>query len=246
VEREHVMQAAPDIRVLDLPNDVQRFADIVRSFPLFERLRLTAEDRERGAMYAQQRCRDELQKSAGSVEDYYRSLGMRMQTRPVTADTVARASQLTQKTNQFNMTSRRYTEAEIVTFVAGGAHRAWTVQVADRFGDNGIVGLMIVETGLADWRIDTLLLSCRVIGRTVETAMLAWLADQARAAGATRLVGEFIPTKKNAPAADTFAEHGFVPGGDSGTKARWVFELNRGTIRFPQWIELLESEALPA
>jgi hypothetical protein len=59
-------------------------------------------------------------------------------------------------------------------------------------------------------------------------------------------VGEFIPTKKNAPAADTFAEHGFVPGGDSGTKARWVFELNRGTIRFPQWIELLESEALPA
>jgi FkbH-like protein len=246
VEREHVMQAAPEVRVLDLPDDVQRFADLIRRFPLFERLRLTAEDRERGAMYAQQRCRDELQKSATSVEDYYRSLGMRMQARPVAADTMARASQLTQKTNQFNMTTRRYTEAEIAAFAAGGAHRVWTVQVTDRFGDNGIVGILIVETGSADWRIDTLLMSCRVIGRTVETAMLAWLAEQARAAGATRLIGEFIPTKKNSPAAETFAGHGFLPGGESEAVSRWVFDLNRGTIRFPEWIELLESQVMPA
>ena len=246
VEREHVMQAAPEVRVLDLPDDVQRFADVVHRFPLFERLRLTSEDRERGAMYAQQRCREELQKSAASVEDYYRSLRMRMRARPVTSDTVARASQLTQKTNQFNMTTRRYTEAEIAAFAAGGTHRAWTVQVADRFGDNGIVGLLIVETSPVEWRIDTLLMSCRVIGRTVETAMLAWLAEQARAAGATRLIGEFIPTKKNAPAADTFPGHGFVPNGENGTASRWVFELHRGTIQFPAWIELLESEVLPA
>jgi FkbH-like protein len=246
VEREHVMRAAPEVRVLDLPDDVQRFAEVVRRFPLFERLRLTAEDRERGAMYAQQRRRDELQKSAASVEDYYRSLNMRMQARPVVPETVARASQLTQKTNQFNMTTRRYTEAEIAAFAAGGTHRAWTVQVVDRYGDNGIVGLVIVETGAEDWRIDTLLMSCRVIGRTVETAMLAWLAEQARAAGAMRLVGEFIPTKKNSPAAGTFAGHGFQPGSESGDVTRWVFELNRGTIQYPPWIELLEPEALPA
>ena len=147
VEREHVMQHAPEVRVLELPDDVQRFADVVRRFPLFERLRLTAEDRERGAMYAQQRCRDELQRSATSVEDYYRSLQMRMQARPVVHETVARASQLTQKTNQFNMTTRRYTEAEIAAFAASAPHRVWTVQVADRFGDNGIVGLLIVEAG---------------------------------------------------------------------------------------------------
>ncbi|MFO0423187.1 MAG: HAD-IIIC family phosphatase [Planctomycetia bacterium] len=246
VEREHVMQHAPEVRVLDLPDDVQRFADVVRRFPLFERLRLTAEDRERGAMYAQQRCRDELQRSAASVEDYYRSLQMRMQARSVVAETVARASQLTQKTNQYNMTTRRYTEAEIAAFAASDSHRVWTVQVADRFGDNGIVGLLIVEAGPEEWRIDTFLMSCRVIGRTVETAMLAWLAAQARATGAARLVGEFIPTKKNAPAADTFSGHGFVSAGESGDGTRWVFELHRGTMQFPEWIELLESEALPA
>jgi FkbH-like protein len=244
VEREHVMQAAPEVRVLDLPDDVRRYAEAVWQFPLFERLRLTTEDRERGAMYAQQRCRDELQKSAGSVEDYYRSLQMRMRVRPVAPDTVARASQLTQKTNQFNMTTRRYTEAEIAALLGGGAHRAWTVQVEDRFGDNGIVGLLIVEAGPEAWRIDTFLMSCRVIGRTVETAMLAWLAEQARAAGATRLVGEFIPTKKNAPAAGTFAGHGFEPSGEAGTAGCWVFELERGTIRVPEWIEILETEAL--
>jgi len=246
VEREHVMQHAPEVRVLDLPDDVQRFADVVRRFPLFERLRLTAEDRERGAMYAQQRCRDELQRSATSVEDYYRSLRMRMQIRTVVPETLARASQLTQKTNQFNMTTRRYTEAEIAAFAAAASHRVWTVQVADRFGDNGIVGLLIVEAGPEEWRIDTLLMSCRVIGRTVETAMLAWLAAQARAAGASRLVGDFIPTKKNAPAADTFAGHGFAPGGESGSATRWVFPLNHGTIQFPEWIELIDCEARPA
>jgi FkbH-like protein len=108
------------------------------------------------------------------------------------------------------------------------------VQVADRFGDNGIVGLLIVDAGPEEWRIDTFLMSCRVIGRTVETAMLSWVAGQARAAGANRLVGEFIPTKKNARAADTFAGHGFAPAGEAGT------------IQFPEWIELLDAEALPA
>jgi len=243
VEREHVLQHAPEVRVLDMPADVERFAEAVRRFPLFERLRITAEDRERGAMYAQQRCRDKLQRSTASVEDYYRSLQMRMQARPLVDETIARASQLTQKTNQFNMTTRRYTEAEITALAADGSHRIWTVEIADRFGDNGIVGLLIVEAGLEDWRIDTLLLSCRVIGRTVETAMLSWLVGQAQAAGAKRLVGEFIPTKKNAAAAETFAIHGFAPEGESGTAMRWVFVLSHGTIRFPEWIHLLDSEA---
>jgi len=226
--------------------DGDAFAAVVRRFPLFERLRLTAEDRERGTMYAQQRCRDQLQRSAASVQDYYRSLQMRMYVRPLVQESIARASQLTQKTNQFNMTTRRYTEAEITAFAADGAHRVWTVQVADRFGDNGIVGLLIVEACPDEWRIDTLLLSCRVIGRTVETAMLSWLAGQAQAAGAKRLVGDFIPTKKNAPAAQTFAMHGFTPTAESGSATRWVFALDHGTIRLPEWIDLLDSEALPA
>lgn len=242
VEREHVLQAAPDVRVLDLPNDVQRFADAVQQFPLFERLQLTAEDRERGAMYAEQRCREEVRMSSRSLEGYYRSLQMRMRVRSVASDTVARASQLTQKTNQFNMTTRRYSEAEIEAMVAGGGYRAWTVQLTDRFGDSGVVGLMIVEAMSAVWRINTLLMSCRVIGRTVETAMLAWLANQARLAGVRTLVGGYIPTRKNAPAAAVYAGHGFAALNTGGNSTDWAFDVESGTIVFPEWIELSDLE----
>lgn len=193
-------------------------------------------------MYAQQRCREEVRMSSRSLEGYYRSLQMRMRVRAVATDTIARASQLTQKTNQFNMTTRRYSEAEIEAMVAGGGYRAWTVQLTDRFGDSGVVGLMIVEAMSAVWRINTLLMSCRVIGRTVETAMLAWLANQARLAGVRTLVGEYIPTRKNAPAAAVYAGHGFAALNTGGNSTDWAFDVESGTIVFPEWIELSDLE----
>lgn len=245
VEREYVRQAVPDVRVIELPADPAKFAAAIREFPLFERLRLTGEDRDRGAMYAQQRQRAELQKSATSVEDYYRSLEMSLTIAPVAADTLARAAQLTQKTNQFNMTTRRYSEAEIAAFIAAPDWHAFTVQVRDRFGDNGIVGLMMARHEGDAWRIDTFLLSCRVIGRTVETAMLAWLARRAREAGASRLMGEFIPTKKNAPAAGIYSAHGFeTVAGSEPLSSLWSYALRADTIRMPEWIDLVISPAL--
>ena len=245
VEREYVRQAVPDVRVIELPADPAKFAAAIREFPLFERLRLTGEDRDRGAMYAQQRQRAELQKSATSVEDYYRSLEMILTIAPVAPDTLARAAQLTQKTNQFNMTTRRYSEAEIAAFIAAPDWHSFTVQVRDRFGDNGIVGLMMARHEGDAWRIDTFLLSCRVIGRTVETAMLAWLAKQAREANAARLIGEFIPTKKNAPAAGVYSAHGFeTVAGSEPPSSLWSYALRADTIRMPEWIDLVISPAL--
>jgi FkbH-like protein len=242
VEREYVRQAVPDARVIELPADPARYAAAIREFPLFERLRLTGEDRDRATMYAQQRQRAELEKSATSVEDYYRSLQMSLTIAPVTPDTLARASQLTQKTNQFNMTTRRYSEAEIAAFIAAPNWHAFTVQVRDRFGDNGIVGLIMARHEADAWRIDTFLLSCRVIGRTVETAMLAWLGEKAREAGASSLIGEFIPTKKNAPSAGVYAAHGFQAFPGSAPPAGvWSHDLRADTIQSPEWIEIIES-----
>lgn len=242
VEREYVRQAVPDVRVLELPADPSRYAAMIREFPLFERLRLTGEDRDRAAMYGQQRQRAELEKSATSVEDYYRSLQMSLSIAPVTPDTLVRAAQLTQKTNQFNMTTRRYSEAEIAQFIASPDWHAFTVQVRDRFGDNGIVGLMMARHEADAWRLDTFLLSCRVIGRTVETAMLAWLAEKAREAGAARLIGEFIPTKKNSPAAGVYAAHGFEPERErSPDHFFWINRLQDKTMIVPEWITLTSS-----
>lgn len=240
IEREHVRQALPEVRVIELPADPAAYADVIRQCPLFERLRLTGEDRERGTMYAQQRQRSELQKAATSVEDYYRSLGMSLTIAPVTTETAGRAAQLTQKTNQFNMTTRRYSEAEIARLAASPDWHVHTVQVRDRFGDNGIVGLMMARQESDVWRIDTLLLSCRVIGRTVETAMLAWLSRRAIEAGATAILGEFIPTKKNAPAAGVFAAHGFEQQSDDAPSSLWLYNLARTGIPFPTWIALVD------
>ena len=143
------------------------------------------------------------------------------------------------------MTTRRYSEAEIAAFIAAPDWHAFAVQVRDRFGDNGIVGLMMASHDGDAWRIDTFLLSCRVIGRTVETAMLAWLGEKAREAGATALIGEFIPTKKNAPAAGVYAAHGFqaIPG-SAPPAGVWSHDLRADTIRIPEWIDVIGPPTL--
>src|SRR5204863_7803273 len=108
-----------------------------------------------------------------------------------------RIAQLTQKTNQFNLTTRRYTEAEIRAFAnANGAIVLW-LSLSDRFSDNGTVGVLILrQVSVRQWEIDTFLMSCRIIGRTVENAFLGHACQALKDRGATELIGEYIPTKK--------------------------------------------------
>lgn len=237
VECQNVRQRLPEVRVLCLTGDPMGYAELLRRQPYFERLALSEEDRQRGEMYATQRLRTELEKSSARVEDFYHSLEMKAEFAWLAPATLARAAQLTQKTNQFNMTTRRYSEQELTALSADHAHRVMTIRVTDRFGDNGIVGVLIVGTSGQMWTVDTFLLSCRVIGRTVETAILATLVEQARAVGARSLCGEFIPTKKNAPAAEVYKQHGFQRTGEQGGAARWELDLSQQTIEPPPWIE---------
>src|SRR5437763_13308899 len=121
---------------------------------------------------------------------------------PASAVSLSRGSQLTQKTNQSNQTPRRYSEQAVRALAGDPCARVYEARVRDRFGDSGLVGVAIARAAGGAWEVDSLLLSCRVIGRGVETAMLARLAGDARAAGAKRLTGWFLPTRRNAPAAD--------------------------------------------
>ena len=208
-ERALVRSQLPEVTVLEIGEDPMTYADTLRQAPVFERLVLSVEDRNRGRMYAEQRQRVELKSSSGSLEHYYTSLEMKADIKQVVPSTLARAAQLTQKTNQFNLTTKRYSEQQISAMAEDPCWSVHTIRVTDRFGDSGVVGLMISHAAAGTWEIDTFLLSCRVIGRTLETAMLATLAEEARKSGAGKLVGWFRPTKKNAPAKDFFAEHGF-------------------------------------
>ena len=189
----------PEVKVISVPDHAQNYARALREFPFFERLKLSAEDREHTRMYHEQQERTQLAQSVNSLEDFYRSLDQEVVIAPVGPDTIARVAQLTQKTNQYNVTTRRYTEQQIEEFASQPGCGVYSVHVKDRFGDNGIVGVLITRIDEDICEIDTFLLSCRVIGRTIETAMLGFVSSTSKAKGAKRLQGWFLPTKKNSP-----------------------------------------------
>jgi FkbH-like protein len=243
VERARVRDALPDVTVIELPEDPAAYAVALRDSPVFERLTLLDEDRQRARYYAEQRQRAALEQQVASVEDFYRSLNLQVDVQPVTAQTVARVAQLTQKTNQFNLTTRRYTEQQLTELMAQPAWRLFSVRVQDRFGDNGLVGAAFLHHTSDGWEIDTFLLSCRVIGRTVETAFLSSLAVQARSAGAAQLRGWFLPTKKNAPARSFYEQHGFRLVRDAADGSLWSLDLEQERPACPEWIQIAAGRA---
>ena len=237
-EREQVRAALPEITVIDLPKNPLEYASAVRNCAAFERLTLSAEDQQRTEMYAAQKQRAGAEQSFQSKEDFFRFLEQEAELEPVSDQTVARVAQLTQKTNQFNLTTRRYTEPQIAEMAKQPEWHIFSIRVRDRFGDHGLVGVAIAHDEGEQCEVDTFLLSCRVIGRTVETALLAHLAEGAAQRGHKRLVGRFLPTKKNAPARDFYPQHGFEPQETNGAGSLWTLDLESSTLRCPDWIKL--------
>jgi FkbH-like protein len=237
-EREQVRAALPEVTVIDLPKDPLDYAAMVRSCPVFERLTLSSEDRQRTEIYAAQRKRAGAEENFQSKEDFFRYLEQEAELEPVSELTLARVAQLTQKTNQFNLTTRRYTEPQIAEMAKDPDWHISSIKVRDRFGDHGLVGVAIAHDEGEQCEVDTFLLSCRVIGRTVETALLAHLAESAAQRGRKRLVGWFLPTKKNAPARDFYAQHGFMRQEASSLGSWWALDLNNSTLHCPGWIRV--------
>ncbi len=237
-EREQVRAALPEITVIDLPKNPLEYVSAVRNCAAFERLTLSAEDQQRTEMYAAQKQRAGAEQSFQSKEDFFRFLEQEAELEPVSELTLARVAQLTQKTNQFNLTTRRYTEAQIAEMAKQPEWQIFSIRVRDRFGDHGLVGVAIAHDEGEQCEVDTFLLSCRVIGRTVETALLAHLAESAAQRGRKRLVGWFLPTKKNAPARDFYPLHGFERQETNGAGSLWTLDLKTSALRCPDWIKL--------
>jgi FkbH-like protein len=163
---------------------------------------------------------------------------MVVQIAPATDATLPRIAQLTNKTNQFNVTTRRYSEADLMSMQANGFD-VFSMHVSDRFGDNGLVGVAIlgpVEDQTVE--IDTLLLSCRVMGRQVEAALLDYLVDTARDSGGRVLRGVVINTAKNEPARDCYERHGFKQVNQVEAKSVWELELADYACRAPAWLSV--------
>jgi FkbH-like protein len=212
VERAQVRAELPQVMVPELPVDTTDWLRTLHGIELLDRPRLTAEDVRRAQMYAADAGRRPLEQSAVSLEEFLSSLEMKAEVGLCNEQNLDRIHQLIQKTNQFNLTTRRYSKDDVRRLAADERSAVAWLRLRDKCGDLGLVCVGIVRnTEDAAWEIDTLLMSCRVMGRRVEDAFLAYLGEVARDHGGRVLRGVFIPTAKNAPVARFYPEHGFAP-----------------------------------
>jgi FkbH-like protein len=214
IEREWVRRALPEVVVPELPRDPAERPAMLRSISGFRRIALTDADRGRAAAYRAERGRRELSAATPSFESFLLSLEQQATIEPVSDASLARAAQLCQRTNQFNLTTRRYDSAELERMVGEDDVELYTLALSDRFGDSGITGLAILRVAEEEAEIDTFLMSCRILGRRAEDALLAFLAVRAAARGARLLVGRFELTAKNGQAADFYSTRAFERHGD--------------------------------
>jgi FkbH-like protein len=238
VERAWIRQCAPEVLVPDWPADPAEYrtALLELSSRHFCTLAITAEDRQRGEVYQAQAERQKLAASASSLEDFYRTLQMRARIGVADVFSIPRIAQLSQKTNQFNLTTKRYTEAEIAAISHDSDCAIWWLDLSDRFGPSGIVGVLILRRQSPDtWVIETFLLSCRVMSRTAENAFLAVVA---RELGAAKLIGEFRPTAKNLPVRGLYARLGFHPLRQGPDGEFWELDLANTSLKPPDWFEI--------
>ena len=209
-ERDLVRQMLPDVAVPELPDDPAFYARTVMAAGYFEAVSFSDEDRNRSKSYEDNARRITLQRQAGNLAEYLRSLDMKITFAAFDAIGRARISQLINKSNQFNLTTRRYTEAQVAELET--TRDAFTLQVRleDKFGDNGMISVVICRSSQpATWDIDTWLMSCRVLGRQVENMVLRELILQGQQLGITRITGAWYPTDKNGIVREHFAKLGF-------------------------------------
>jgi len=197
-ERGLVRQMLPEVAVPELPDDPALYARTLAAAGYFEATTFSDEDKQRAAFYQANARRVSLEKQAGDVSAYLASLDMEISFKPFDATGRARISQLINKSNQFNLTTRRYTESEVADLEKDSDCFTLQVRLADAFGDNGMIGVVICRaTTPRMWTIDTWLMSCRVLGRGVERMVLLELLHHAELGGAERLIGVYRPTDRN-------------------------------------------------
>ena len=241
-ERHRVREALPAVQVPELPEDPAAVLSALPRWNLFEGHLSTDEDAKRAAFYQADAHRRDLQAASTTVDDFLRGLDMRAEVRPFDAYSLPRVHQLVQRSNQFNLTTIRYSEAELRAMVDATTVRGITVRLEDRLGDNGIIAVGIVRKDGDDALMDTWIMSCRVLGRGVEELTLAAFADLARQLQCRRLVGRYRRTAKNELVAGLYTRLGFSALGSDGDDLRFELALD-GFVAPVHHIRTVELQA---
>ncbi len=217
-ERAHMRAACPEVTVVELPADPSGYVAALEQSLAFETADLSAGGPDRTAQYAAEATRKQLAASAATPADYLASLDMRATLEPVGEANLARVVELITKTNQFNLTTRRHSRAAVEALLAEPGAVGLAVSLSDRFGDYGLVSVLLARPTAPDaWEIDSWLMSCRAMGRTLEHFVANALFRAARTAGIRTVTGRYLPTAKNAPVAELLSTMGFGPvAGEEG------------------------------
>jgi FkbH-like protein len=209
VERDIVRSTLPSVAVFELPDDPAFFPRMIAASGFFESVAFSDEDLHRASDYQSNAERLELQKSFSDIDQYLMSLEMVMTCRPFNIQGRARIGQLINKSNQFNLTTRRYSEAEVLAAETDPDVETFQIRLKDRFADNGMISIVICRRAETTWFVDTWLMSCRVLGRKVEHAVLQILKSRAQEVGVEHIVGEYLPSEKNGMVSDHYTNLGF-------------------------------------
>jgi len=237
-ECDWVGKQLPQVAVIQLDGKISSYRSLLSSSGYFDTLTFSEEDRKRSRMYVQAKERKQLLQSASSLENYLLDLQLQAEIGIPGKNEIPRISQLTQKTNQFNLTTQRYTEGEIQSFVEAPHSEVYYLRLADRISDLGIVGVVILKFVEKQAEIDALLLSCRALGRGAEKTLLNYAIIQAINHGCTHVLGKFLPTKKNAQVADFYEKHRFQLVRRSSEDSNWIYhcEQKKTPLPYPPWI----------
>ncbi len=236
-ETGFVRENLPDVEVVQMPKSGSAFRAEFTRRGFFDSLTFSAEDQRRNEMYGDNRQRKQIEATSGSLQEFLAKLELEVDIGRPSELEIPRVAQLTQKTNQFNLTTRRYTEADIRAFLSNPGADVFALRLKDKVADMGLVGVAIVTYAQAVAEIDSFLLSCRVIGRGVEDALLSTIVNHgAQKKGARKVVGRYVPTAKNAQVKDFFPGHQFQPVETATETKVWEREV-QAPVAPPAWIK---------
>jgi len=229
VEREKVRRNLPEVVVPDMPVDPAEFSTWLLQSPYLECIALTSSDFKRTEQYKARSVVNASRRKFTNIDDFYRDLGMHVRFEPYGQDNQTRVLQLLVKTNQFNATTRRHDATAIEALRQRGAE-VYAIGAKDRYSGYELMGVFILEPKENSLHVDSFLLSCRILGRTLETAALGFACERARALGKTQLSAEIVETPRNTPVRDVYARHGF----EAGQGGQFSLSLDKA-IRIPEY-----------
>ncbi|MCG3195883.1 MAG: hypothetical protein GHCLOJNM_00352 [bacterium] len=242
MERALVRRLAPEVAVPEIPEDPAGFIRALEKHRYFQVTSLAGEDFRRTDFYRANAERREAESAAGSLDEFLGSLRMTAKVAPIDSTNLERCVQLIQRSNQFNLTTRRRASGEVLALVEDSRWVTVAVSLADRFGDHGLISVVLARLEGEVFRIDTWLMSCRVLKRGVERFLLNHLVSEAGKRGAEKLIGEYIPTAKNGLVRDHYSDLGFTRiGEEQDGSSRWELDITGGWTPLPTHIEEMQA-----